>query len=317
MITDGILNVCKPRGWSSFDVVALVKRLSRQRRVGHAGTLDPSAEGVLPICLGQATRVVEYLVDAPKTYRGQVRLGAATDTYDAWGTVAATGDPSGVTEGRLREALSAFVGEIRQVPPMYSALKHRGVPLYRYARAGETVERQPRQVMIHRLELLAYDPPLATIEVECGRGAYIRTLAHDLGQALGCGAHLDTLVRTRLGPFSLSAAVTPDVLREAFGSEDWRDMLLPLDSVFLGWPAAIIGEANERLTREGQPLNLPPTDAAHRLNLRRGAPCRAYSLDGYLIAILRYEGGRSLWRPDKVFAAPGRVEDRSSFPESA
>ena len=307
MTIDGILNARKPRGWSSFDVVALVRRLSRQRRVGHAGTLDPAAEGVLPICLGQATRVVEYLVDLPKTYRAQVRLGTTTDTYDAWGTVVTTTDPSGVREEALRAALSAFVGEIDQVPPMYSALKHQGVPLYRYARAGETVERPPRRVMIHRLELLAYAPPVATIEVECGRGAYIRALAHDLGRALGCGAHLETLLRTRLGAFSLDTAAEPEALREAFRGDGWRDLLLPPDTVLLKWPAAILGEGSERLTRQGRPLTLPPTEAARRMNLRRGAPCRAYSLDGFLVAILRYEGGRSLWRPEKVFAAPAAV----------
>ena len=317
MTIDGILNVNKPRGWSSFDVVALVRRLSRQRRVGHAGTLDPAAEGVLPVCLGQATRVVEHLVDTPKTYRAQIRLGAATDTYDAWGTVIATADPSGVTEAALREALSSFVGEIQQVPPMYSALKHQGVPLYRYARAGETVERPARPVTIHRLVLLAYEPPLVTIEVECGRGAYIRTLAHDLGQALGCGAHLETLLRTRLGPFSLAAAAGPDALRQAFRGDAWRDLLLPIDSVLLGLPAAIIGKANERLTRDGRPLNLSTAEAVRRLNLRRGAPCRAYSLDGCLVAILRYEGGGSQWRPQKVFAAPEGVQGAVSSPESA
>ena len=317
MTISGILNVRKPRGWSSFDVVALVRRLSHQRRVGHAGTLDPAAEGVLPICLGQATRIVEYLVDAPKTYRAQVRLGATTDTYDAWGTVVATADPSGVTEAALREALSAFAGEIQQVPPMYSALKHRGVPLYRYARAGETVERQPRRVLIHRLELLAFEPPLASIEVECGRGAYIRTLAHDLGQGLGCGAHLETLLRTRLGAFSLDTALEPGALREAFRSDTWPDLLLPIDSVLLDWPAAIIGEGSERLTRQGRPLALAPTEAGRRMNLRRGAPCRAYSLEGFLVAILRYEGGRSLWRPEKVFAAPEGVKTGESLSESA
>ncbi len=319
MTVHGILNVNKPRGWSSFDVVALVRRLSRQRRVGHAGTLDPAAEGVLPICLGQATRMVEYLVDAPKTYRAQIRLGVTTDTYDAWGTITATADPSGVNEAMLRETLPAFVGEIDQVPPMYSALKHQGIPLYRYARAGETVQRQPRRVVIHRLELLGYAPPIATVEVECGRGAYIRTLAHDLGRALGCGAHLDSLLRTRLGTFSLAAAANPDALRQAFRSGTWQDLLLPIDSVLLDWPAAIIGEASERLTRLGRPLTLPSTAAARRMNLRRGMPCRAYSLGGFLVAILRYEGGHALWRPEKVFAAPeetpnSRRKGRGPFP---
>jgi len=308
----GILNVNKPKGWSSFDVVALVRRLVRETtgdrrcRVGHAGTLDPAAEGVLPVCLGQATRLVEYLVEEPKTYRAAIRLGVSTDTYDAWGTVTATADPSGVSRERAAEALREFVGEVWQVPPMYSAVKREGVPLYRYARAGQEVERQPRRVVIRRLELLDFEPPLLHIEVECGRGAYIRTLAYDLGERLGCGAHLDSLLRTRIGPFGLDEASDPDALRQAFRDDRWADLLHAPDAVLLQWPAAIIGERNERWSRMGRSLDLPLTSAAWRRRLAPGLGCRAYSLGGYLVAILRYEGDGRLWRPDKVFSA---VED--------
>jgi tRNA pseudouridine55 synthase len=309
----GILNVNKPRGWSSFDVVALVRGLVRQAtsdrryRVGHAGTLDPAAEGVLPVCVGQATRVVEYLIEEPKTYRAAIRLGVATDTYDAWGSVTATADPSGVTREKAAEALQGFVGEVWQVPPMYSAVKRNGVPLYRYARAGQEVERQPRRVVIRRLEMLAFEPPLLHIEVECGRGAYIRTLAHDLGERLGCGAHLDSLQRTRIGPFRLEEAVDPDALRGAFRDGRWQELLHAPDAALLQWPAAILGESNEHRSRIGRPLDLPLTPAARRHGLIPGMGCRAYSLDGYLVAILRYADGENLWRPDKVFsAAEGR-----------
>lgn len=314
MTPTGILNVNKPKGWSSFDVVALVRRLSREAtgqrhyRVGHAGTLDPAAEGVLPICLGQATRVVEYLIEEAKTYRATIRLGASTDTYDAWGSVTATADPSGVSREQAAEALRGFVGEVWQVPPMYSAIKHQGVPLYRYARAGQEVARQPRRVVIGRLELLAFEPPLLHIEVECGRGAYIRTLAHDLGERLGCGAYLDGLLRTRIGPFPLEEAVDPDTLRRAFRDGHWADLLHAPDAALLQWPAAIIGERNEQRSRVGRPLELPPTPAAQRRRLTPGMGCRAYSLDGCFVAILRYEGRGSLWRPDKVFAAEENKE---------
>jgi tRNA pseudouridine55 synthase len=305
----GILNVNKPRGWSSFDVVALVRRLVREAtgdrrcRVGHAGTLDPAAEGVLPICLGQATRIVEYVIEEPKTYRAAIRLGLSTDTYDAWGSVTSTADPSDVSRERAVEALREFVGEVWQVPPMYSAVKREGVPLYRYARAGLEVEREPRRVVIRRLELLDFEPPLLHIEVECGRGAYIRTLAHDLGERLGCGAHLDSLLRTRIGPFRLEDAADPDVLRQAFRDGRWTDLLHAPDVVLLEWPAAIIGERNERWSRMGRPLDLPLAPAAQRRGLTPDMGCRAYSLDGYLVAILRYEGHDSVWRPDKVFSA--------------
>ncbi len=309
MSLTGILNVNKPKGWSSFDVVAFVRRLSREAtgqrryRVGHAGTLDPAAEGVLPICLGQATRVVEYLIEEAKTYRATIRLGASTDTYDSWGSVTATADPSGVSREQAAAALRDFVGEIWQVPPMYSAIKRDGVPLYRYARAGQEVAREPRRVTIGRLELLAFEPPLLHIEVECGRGAYIRTIAHDLGQRLGCGAHLDSLNRTRVGPFRLEEAADPECLREAFRQGHWDDLLYAPDVALLQWPAAIIGERNERRSRAGRPLDLPLTEAAQRRRLTPGAGCRAYSLHGRFVAVLRYEGHAGLWRPEKVFAA--------------
>ena len=314
MTPSGILNVNKPKGWSSFDVVALVRSLLRQatgqrrHRVGHAGTLDPAAEGVLLVCLGQATRVVEYLVDEAKTYRATIRLGASTDTYDAWGTVTATADPSGVVEEQAAEVLRGFVGDIWQVPPMYSAIKRQGVPLYRYARAGQEVPREPRRVVIGRLDLLAFEPPLLHIEVECGRGAYIRTLAQDVGERLGCGAHLDSLLRTRIGPFRVEESVDPDALRRAFHDGDWAENLRAPDTALLRWPAAIIGEQNERRSRVGQPLDLPLAPAVQRRRLQRGMGCRAYSLDGYLVAVLRYEGGGSLWRPDKVFSAAADSE---------
>jgi len=307
MRAHGILNVHKPRQWSSFDVVSLVRRLSGVRRVGHAGTLDPAAEGVLPICLGQATRVIEYLVELPKTYRASIRLGVSTDTFDGEGAVTATADPSGVTRGQVEAELAFFRGKIEQVPPMYSALKHAGIPLYRYARAGLAVERKPRSVMIHRLEVLDFEPPVVTVEIECGRGAYVRTLADDLGQRLGCGGHLESLVRTALGPFSLERSVDTDSLRVAFQGEKWRDLLRPLDAPLSHWLAAIVGEENERSTRSGRTLSLSPAEPERVASLPVGTLVRAYSLDGYLVAVLRYLGEGSRWRPEKVFASPAEA----------
>lgn len=309
MRNHGILNVRKPPKWSSFDVVALVRRLSGVRRVGHAGTLDPAAEGVLPICLGQATRVTEYLVELPKTYRAAIGLGVSTDTLDGEGTVTATADPSGVSRSQVEEALASFRGQIEQVPPMYSALKHAGVPLYRYARAGQTVERKPRSVTIHRLEVLDFEPPVVTVELECGRGAYVRTLADDLGQRLGCGAYLESLLRTALGPFSLEQSIDIERLRAAFSRGDWQDLLYPLDAPLTHWLAAIVGEENERWTKTGRTLTLTPVKPERAARLAAGTLCRAYSLDGYLVAVLRYEGQGSQWQPDKVFASPADRAD--------
>jgi len=176
----GILNLDKPAGMTSHDVVVHVRRLLGVRKVGHAGTLDPMATGVLLICLGQATRVAEYLMRSDKVYRAEIRLGVATDTHDAEGKVIKTTQVT-VGEGEVREALASFVGQIEQVPPMYSALKRQGVPLYKLARRGIVVERKPRTVKIHQIKLLDWSPPLVTIEVTCSPGTYIRALARDLG----------------------------------------------------------------------------------------------------------------------------------------
>ncbi|HEY5625323.1 MAG TPA: tRNA pseudouridine(55) synthase TruB, partial [Dehalococcoidia bacterium] len=182
----GILNFNKPRGRTSFSVIGLVRRGTAVRRVGHAGTLDPMAEGVLLVCIGPAVRITEYLMDLPKVYRGTVRLGIETNTYDAEGEVLATHDVD-VGEEALRQALATFSGEIEQRPPAHSAIKVGGRPAYERARRGEEIELAARNVTVYRLDLLRFDPPDVQIEVECSRGTYVRSLAHDLGQSLGCG----------------------------------------------------------------------------------------------------------------------------------
>ena len=298
-MTSGILNINKPRGMTSFAVVSLVRRLTGIKRVGHAGTLDPIADGVLPVCLGHATRIVDYLVSAPKTYHATIRLGAATDTYDSEGAITATGDPTGITQQEVEAALVGFVGQIQQLPPMYSALKHEGQPLYRYARAGKTVPRQERTVTIHRLDLLRFAPPLVEIELEVGRGAYVRTLAYDLGEQLGCHAHLETLTRLRSGPFSLEDAISLDELREAAEKGVWQELLCAPDRVLESWYAALLGEEHSRDVCQGRLVILEPA-RPELAALDVDTPCRAYSNEGEFLAILRYRGaGR--WHPEKVF----------------
>ena len=307
MDISGIFNIDKPAGPTSFQVVSLVRRLSGVRRVGHAGTLDPSATGVLVVCLGQATRLVEYMMEATKVYRAEVHLGITTDTLDATGTPVSQADPSNIDRRQVEEALTAFVGEIDQVPPMFSALKYNGEPLYRYARAQRQVERQARRVTIHRLQLLAFRPPLATIEVECGKGTYIRALAHDLGQQLGCGAHLAALARLRVGPFTLDDACSLPQLEAAFQEGRWQSLLHPPDAALPSLPAVTLSEPQERAVRFGQCLaadSLEPAQAAENDQL-----CRAYSPRGQLTAILRYDAAALLWRPVKVFAAAERAQE--------
>ncbi len=299
----GIFNVNKPRGLTSFSVVSLVRRVTGLRRVGHAGTLDPVAEGVLPVCIGQATRLVEEIISAPKVYRGTILLGITTDSYDSEGQVVATRDPSGVSEEQVRLLLPEFTGRINQAPPMFSALKHQGTPLYRLARRGEEVERPPREVMVYRFDLLRFEPPRLYVEVESGRGAYLRSLAHDLGERLGCGAHLEALTRARSGPFRLEESVTLDELRTAAEEGSWQRHLLPPDEALLGWQAAILGPEHTRRMRDGSVLLLAPARPDAFRGLPPDARCRAYGVGGEFLGLLRREAGE-MWRAERVFS-PG------------
>jgi tRNA pseudouridine55 synthase len=225
---DGILNINKVRGETSFGVVAAVRRLCRERRVGHAGTLDPLASGVLPVCIGKATRVVEFAMEHAKQYRAEIEFGLTTDTGDAEGHVLSRGEVADLDAGAVAGALNHFRGQIQQVPPMFSALKHNGRPLYEMARAGITIDRPSRTVEIHEINMVSWEAPVATIEVTCSRGTYIRTLAEDLGQRLTCGAYLKNLSRLKYGPFGVEKAVTVAQLAEAVSAGDWTSLMWPI-----------------------------------------------------------------------------------------
>jgi len=294
---DGILNINKPQGKTSFSVVAMVKRLSGERRVGHAGTLDPEATGVLPVCLGEGTRIIEFLAEATKAYRAQIELGVATDTYDASGQITYQGDPSGISQEQLKLALTSFCGLIRQIPPMYSAVKYHGKRLYELARAGIEVERKSRLAKIYHLELIDWQPPVATIEVACGKGTYIRSLAHDLGQALGCGANLKSLIRLRYGLFDVADAVSLPQLEDAFRYGYWQRFVYPMDIVLLHWAAMVVNDDTGQLIRSGRSLDLKDDSGEQADYLR----CRVYTLDGCFLGVLRFSPERGQWQPEKVF----------------
>ena len=310
LVMDGILNINKPWGKTSFSLVAKVRRLSGERRVGHAGTLDPAASGVLPVGFGRGTRVIEFLLDATKVYRAEVELGAATDTYDADGQLVQRGDPSGVSREQLEAKLALFRGSIQQVPPMYSAVKCQGKPLYELARVGITVERKSRLVQIHRLELVDWQPPVVTVEVVCGKGTYIRSLAHDLGQALGCGAYLKNLIRSRYGLFDVRDAISELQLEDAFRYGYWQDFVYPIDSVLSHWAAVVVSDDVGRKIRNGRPLELGDVgEGEGRVYLKQYLPdwsssesrCRVYALDGHFLGVLRFDAEKRQWQPEKVF----------------
>jgi tRNA pseudouridine55 synthase len=295
MIMDGILNINKPAGKTSFAIVAMVKRLTGEKHAGHAGTLDPMATGVLPVCLGQATRLVEYLMDTTKTYRAEIELGVSTDSYDREGAVTQKCDASAVTIAQIETALNSFRGVITQIPPMYSAVKHQGKPLYELARAGIDVERKGRTAKIYSLEIRDWRNPFLTIEVTCGKGTYIRSLANDLGQALGCGATLSALQRSRCGIFDINEAVTPEYLEEACRSGYWESLLYPMDSILSLWETAIVSEEKAQSIRNGALISLAENETG------KSDFCRAYTWDGSLLGILHFDAEKKLWQPEKVF----------------
>lgn len=287
---NGFLNINKPAGLTSHDVVARVRRLAgRGVKVGHAGTLDPAATGVLPVALGHATRLIEHLADARKGYLGHLRLGVVTATDDAEGEVLAETPVPALTDAQVEAAVAPLRGEILQVPPMYSALHHQGRRLYELARAGQTVELAPRPVVVHSLTWAWDGPDTLRLEVVCGKGTYIRSLARDIGAALGCGAHLAALRRTFVGPFGLDTAVALDALL----AEPARlpALLLPPETAVADWPATQLDEEGARLARNGMPLTLPGL---------AGERARAHAPGGALLALLRHDGER--WRPEKVFS---------------
>ncbi len=292
---DGILNINKPSGITSFKVVSLVRHLTGERRVGHAGTLDPLAAGVLPVCFGRATRVIEFLMDSQKTYKAVIKLGVATDTYDIDGTVIRQCDASCVARRDIESALEGFCGAIEQEPPMYSALKHSGQCLYKLARAGITVEREKRQVYIYGLKLLDYNPPLLTIEMECSKGTYVRSLANDLGERLGCGACVTELERLRYGPFDIEEAVSVTELKEAFSQGEWQRLVYPVGFIMRQWKSVTVGEEKQRYIKNGVPVAL---EELVKYDIDR---CCAYDTEGSLLAVLSFDNATGKWKPQKVF----------------
>ncbi|GMV50327.1 tRNA pseudouridine(55) synthase TruB [Nitrospirales bacterium NOB] len=263
---DGVLNVRKEADWTSHDVVARLRGRLRGLKVGHAGTLDPAATGVLPVLVGRGTRIAEYLVEWDKTYLAELRLGETTDTQDATGTLLSRSPIDGVTEAQVRAIASGFIGRIQQIPPMYSAVKVGGVPLYKAARAGRDVAREAREVTVFRLDLVRIYLPDVTLRVVCSKGTYIRTLCADIGQRLGVGGHMRSLVRERVGPLALEQALTVGELESRLAQGAFITAMLTLDEALAGLPVCRVGEVMARRVMHGMPV--PPAEVRHWAGLQ-------------------------------------------------
>lgn len=287
----GLLVVDKPCGPTSHDVVSRVRRAGRLAKVGHAGTLDPMASGVLVLMLGQATRLSQYLTASDKRYRAQVRFGRVTTTYDSQGkTVSDSGLSPDAAE--LAAALAEFVGRQLQTPPDFSAVKLEGQRAYKLARAGKKPEIQPRTITIHSISLLEYRPPDLVIDVECSSGTYLRSLAHDLGERLGSGAHLAGLRRLRAGLFDISEAVPLDELEAALLTDAWLDYVIPAADGLKGWPKVEINQQQAEQLNHGQPIEAEGGNQEMVI---------AVDANGQLIALLAPGSDDGCWWPKKVF----------------
>ena len=303
-VHNGFLNFNKPVGITSMDALRRIKAIAGQKqKVGHAGTMDPLARGVLPICFGQATRLMEYVVGRTKRYTVEIKLGETTKTFDAEGEVTKSGDPSGITTETIQAVLPTFTGAVMQTPPMYSAIKINGQRLYKLARAGIEVKRQARPVEIYDIQIVQFSLPTVVINVECGRGVYMRSLAHDLGSALGCGGYVTDLVRTYSGGFILEDSVTLEELEQANtrDSTGWLRHMFPVDAVLTELRAVKVSAQAQQYLSNGQSVGIGRAgmDAGYLEQFR------LYSEEGQFLALARCDLSTNSWKPVKVFQTAG------------
>lgn len=310
---DGIINVYKERGFTSHDVVAKLRGILRQKKIGHTGTLDPEAEGVLPVCLGKATKVCDLLTDKDKTYEAVMKLGIVTDTQDMTGNVLAAKKPFETEDRvyseeekkqRIQNAAMSFLGEYSQIPPMYSALKVNGKKLYELAREGKEVERQPRQVTIHELtieeiDLVQYEVKMT---VSCSKGTYIRTLCHDIGEKLGCGACMKSLKRTKVERFIVEESYTLSQIEELVKDGSIEEKLLPVDMVFANLPSIVVGESGSKLIYNGNHFYPKHIEETSDENITEyTGNIRVYDWKRVFIGVYEYEVSAKRYKPVKMF----------------
>ena len=296
---NGVINIYKEKGFTSHDVVAKMRGICKQKKIGHTGTLDPDAEGVLPVCLGSGTKLCDMLTEKDKEYVAELLLGIETDTQDISGQVLRTCEPV-MDEDAVRQAVLDFQGEYMQVPPMYSALKVNGKKLYELARAGKEVERQARPVEIQKIEILDMQLPVVKIRVACSKGTYIRTLCADIGEKLGCGGTMKSLLRTRVGIFTLGEAIALKELEELRDNEGIETKLFAVDRVFEELPAIHIKEEYQKLLDNGNPFFANQTEEQKKYPA--GEWVRVYGKDKFY-GIYAFEAQKHYYKPVKMFFA--------------
>ncbi len=295
---NGILNIYKEKGWTSFDVVGKLRRITGQKKIGHTGTLDPEAEGVLVVCLGNATKIVSLITDYDKTYEATLLLGKTSDTLDATGKILS--ESTAIPEKKaIVEAIHSFEGEIEQIPPMYSAIRVNGKHLYELARAGKEVERKSRRVSIHKTEILQVMSPYARFYVTCSKGTYIRTLCADIGNKLGCGGLMADLKRTKVGPFGLDTCISIDEAASLMEEGMLKERLLKTDEVFKDLPSLNFYESAAKRADNGNALF--PVDIKQADLLKDGLSYRIYDKDGRFYGLYNYNASKELLKLDKFF----------------
>ncbi len=292
---DGLINIYKEKGFTSHDVVAKMRGILRMKKIGHTGTLDPDATGVLPVCVGKGTRLCSLLENHDKTYRAVLLLGMETDTQDVTGQILAE-KPVCVTEEQVLEALPAFRGKIMQIPPMYSALKVNGKKLYEYAREGKVIEREARPVEIYELTVEKIELPRITMTVSCSKGTYIRTLCHDIGQALGCGGCMESLVRTRVGDFHLEQAITLKELEAKRDAGELDSCLVTVEQIFAGLPAVTTRKQYDVLIHNGNRVSGNVLET-----VPQEKQVRMYDSSGLFTGIYEWDPVKKDYKPLKMF----------------
>lgn len=292
---NGIINIYKEKGFTSFDVVAKLRGILKTRRIGHTGTLDPDAEGVLPVCIGKATKICELLTDKTKEYEAVMLLGRTTDTQDVTGETQ-TQQEVRCSAKEVEKAVLSFVGDYMQVPPMYSALKVNGKKLYELAREGKTVERKPRPVHFYEIEILDIDFPLVRFRVTCSKGTYIRTLCHDIGEKLGCGAAMETLLRTKVGRFTLDDAITLAQTEEAVRNGEIEQRILGIEEILAEYPRVCCTKEGDRLLANGNPLVQALVNAEEK-----DGWIRMCNSEGSFAGVYQWDEKRDRYFPVKMF----------------